>query len=147
MTEDLTGTWDMAAWYNEDADGVRHCPLGQEATGLISYTPDGHVFVSLSAADRVPFALNDPFGGENPENSAAMMSHITYSGRYSQIDGDVVHHMAHAPRPNWIGSKKRRHVDLNADRSLTLGAASATFNGKEVTAYVHWNRADDVVTV
>ena len=142
MTDDmpLLGTWRMLAWYNETTDGRRIYPLGEAATGYISYSADGYVFVHIMAESRTPYAINDPFNGTAEEDMAAMKSHITYAGPYTFQGDHVLHHVTHASCPNWVGSVQWREVALSGDR-LTLSAGGAVFQGEEVTAYVEWERA------
>jgi len=139
-TTPLMGTWVLRAWYNETDDGERIYPLGTEASGYISYTPDGFVFVHLSAADRALFGINDPFGTSAAEDSAAMKSHITYAGTYDFQGDHVIHRVTHSSCPNWVGTEQRREVDLRGDR-LRLLAEGALFQGRLVRAVVDWERA------
>ena len=136
----LLGTWSLLAWFNETEDGTRLYPLGEAATGYISYSQDGHVFVHLAADGRAPFAVNDPFGATEAEDSAAMKSHITYAGRYVDHGAYVVHHVTQSSCPNWVGTEQHRDIELNGDR-LRLSAPGALFQGQRVTAYVDWERA------
>lgn len=136
----LVGTWELIRWYNEDASGQRFFPFGEDVSGYISYSPDGFVFVHMSAADRPHYADSDPFTGTPQEHQAAMISHITYAGKYTQDDDVVTHHVTQASCPNWVGSKQVRNVSLNKD-DLSLSAAGAKFQGHDVTAYVDWVRA------
>ncbi len=136
----LIGTWSMIAWYNEDADGNRFYPLGEDATGYISYAPDGFVFVHLAAKNRVHYALPDPFGGSVAEDSAALKSQITYAGPYTFHGDHVVHHVTQSSFPNWVGGDQVRQVTFT-DFGMRLSAAGARFQGVEVTAYVDWERA------
>jgi len=141
MTETpLTGTWELVAWYNETADGRRIYPLGEAASGYISYSTDGFVFVHLAAAGRDLFAVNDPFDASEAEDSAAMKSHITYAGPYDFHGDHVIHRVAQSSCPNWVGTEQRRSVTLQGDR-LRLSAANARFQGEVVTAIVDWKRA------
>lgn len=139
-TQSLIGTWALVAWYNQTSDGRKLYPLGQDATGYISYTADGFVFVQMAAAKRTPYALNDPFGGTPDEDSAAIKSQITYSGTFERVRDRVIHHVTHASCPNWVGSKQIRNIEFVAD-GLRLSAAGAVFQGQTVTAYVDWKRA------
>lgn len=136
----LVGTWQMLAWYNLEENGQKHFPLGETATGYISYSQDGFVFVHLMGADRQPYELNDPFGGTESEDSAAIKSQITYAGPYTFKGDEVVHHVTHSSCPNWVGTDQFRKVTFEGDR-LILSAGGATFQGKLVTAYVIWKRA------
>ena len=136
----LTGTWSLIAWYNETASGKRIYPLGEKATGYISYSPDGFVFVHLSAADRQLYAINDPFSGSPSEDAAAIKSQITYAGPFEYHGDHVIHHVTQSSCPNWVGTEQRRNVEFRGD-GLRLSAAGAVFQGEEVTAIVDWARA------
>jgi hypothetical protein len=137
----LIGTWSLLAWYNQTQAGHRSYPLGADATGYISYSHDGFVFVHLMAHNRRPYTVNDPFGGTAAEDSAAMKSQITYAGPYDYHGDHVVHCVTHASCPNWVGTRQVRQVEFIGDR-LRLSATGALFQGEEVTAYVDWQRAD-----
>ncbi len=136
----LLGTWSLVAWYNQTRDGQKLHPLGRDATGHICYSSDGYVFVQISAANRVPFALGDPFGGTMAEDSAAMKSQITYAGTFEYHGSHVVHHVTQSCCPNWVGTEQVRQVKFE-NEGLRLSAAGAIFQGQEVTAYVDWKRA------
>lgn len=136
----LLGTWKLIRWYNLSQDGTEIYPLGNDASGYISYSRDGFVFVHLMAANRAPYALNDPFGGTLEEDAAAVKSHISYAGLYECAGDEVVHRVTHASCPNWVGSEQIRRVRFEGDR-LELSAAGARFQGRLVTAYVLWERA------
>ena len=139
-TMPLIGTWSLLDWYNETDAGQRLYPLGKQATGYISYSQDGFVFVHMMAADRASFCVNDPFGGTADEDSEAFKTHITYAGRYTYNGDHVIHDVTQASCPNWIGTKQIRQVAL-VDQRLRLSAAGATFQGQKVTAFVEWTRA------
>lgn len=136
----LEGTWELIRWYNEDSSGQQFFPFGKDVSGYISYSPDGFVFVHMSANNRPLYSDNDPFTGTPEEHQAAMISHITYAGRYTQDDDRVTHHVTQASCPNWVGSQQVRHARLDGD-SLSLSAGDARFHGHVVTAYVDWVRA------
>lgn len=135
----LVGTWRLVQWYNISEDGEKTYPLGEAATGYISYSNDGFVFVQLMAADRPLYAVNDPFGGTLEEDSAAMKSQISYAGRYEYRGDDVVHRVTHASCPNWIGTEQVRTMQLDGNR-LELSAVGAVLQGRPVTAHVLWER-------
>lgn len=135
----LIGTWSLLSWYNETSTGERLYPLGEEASGYISYSQDGFVFVHMMSSGRASFAVNDPFGGSVTEDSGAFKSHITYAGPYEYHGQTVIHHVMQASCPNWIGTKQVREVSFPEGR-LRLSAPNAVFQGHRVTAFVDWER-------
>lgn len=136
----LVGTWSLLGWYNETEDGRRLFPLGEDATGYISYTQDGFVFVHMMSSNRAFFAANDPFSGTAQEDSDAFKSQITYAGPYEHRGDHVIHRVTQASCPNWIGTEQVRKLEF-IDQNLRLSAAGATFQGQKVTAFVDWQRA------
>lgn len=136
----LVGTWNMVDWHNVDQDGNKFYPLGSDATGYISYSDDGHVFVHIMAAERQLYVVNDPFGGTPEEDAAAIKSQISYAGPYTYRDDEVIHHVTHSSCPNWVGTEQRRNVRFDGD-CLELSAPGALFQGRSVTAFVTWKRA------
>ncbi|MEE9389264.1 MAG: lipocalin-like domain-containing protein [Paracoccaceae bacterium] len=140
ITTPLTGTWQLISWYNTHGDGHNSYPLGSDATGYISYSTDGFVFVHLMAANRALYSVNDPFSGSAAEDSSALKSHITYAGPYDFHGDHVIHNVTQSSCPNWVGTQQHRMVKFDGD-TLILSAAGAQFQGQEVTAQVHWKRA------
>ena len=140
MTPSLSGTWRLLSWYNELEDGTRIYPLGEDATGFISYSDDGFVFVQLMAANRESYRINDPFGGSAEEDALAIKSQISYSGTFLERGNQVVHIVETATCPNWVGTEQIRNVEFK-DSKLVLSATGAKFQGQTVTAYVHWEKA------
>ncbi|MEP0518821.1 MAG: lipocalin-like domain-containing protein [Hyphomicrobiales bacterium] len=140
MTSSILGTWRLLSWYNELSDGSRTYPLGEEAKGFISYSPDGYVFVQMMAAGRKLYRINDPFGGSLEEDAAAIKSQISYSGSYFERDNQVVHIVEAATCPNWVGTQQIRNVAFSGS-NLLLSAEGAKFQGQTVTAFVLWEKA------
>jgi len=136
----VIGTWTLLSWYNENDAGERHYPFSESATGYISYSKDGFVFVHLTAPGRQDYKANDPFGGSLEEDSAAMKSQITYAGTYEFFGDRVVHHVVQASYPNWVGTKLERQADFIGGR-LKLTAPGTFLNGQKVTACLEWGRA------
>ncbi|MBP0596045.1 lipocalin-like domain-containing protein [Paraburkholderia sp. LEh10] len=52
----IKGAWKLAEWYELRTDGSKVYPLGDDATGQILYTPDGHVAAQVSRRARQRFA-------------------------------------------------------------------------------------------
>lgn len=138
--EKLLGTWQLVSWYNALEDGTRIYPLGADASGYISYSTHGYVFVHLTAAGRRPYRTNDPFGGSAEEDEAAIKSLISYAGPYECFADRAVHRVTQASCPNWVGSEQVRFIRFEGER-LELSASGALFQGRTVAARVLWERA------
>lgn len=51
----LVGTWRLVSFEIRDEDGRVTHPLGRDAVGFITYTPDRHMSVQFGQADRAPW--------------------------------------------------------------------------------------------
>lgn len=140
MTNPLIGTWNLVGWYNELANGEKFFPLGEDATGYISYSADGFVFVNIAARVRANYEVDDLFSGSVEEDSAAFKSQLSYAGTFTYRDGEVVHHVTASSHPNWVGTEQVRKVRLDGDK-LELSAAGTLMRGQLGTAYVLWEKA------
>ena len=136
----LIGTWTLVSWFNETVAGERIYPMGKDATGYISYTDEGFVFVHIAAGGRALFNNPDPFTASDAASAAAFRSHITYAGRYLCHDDQVSHLVTQSSAPDWVGSEQIRDVQFTPG-GLRLSAANAAFQGQSVTAVVDWIRA------
>lgn len=135
----LLGSWRLVSCETEAADGSIDYPLGEDAVGLLMYTDDGHMSVSLAAAERQPFAASDLLGGTGREKEQAAESYFSYCGRYEYRDELVTHHVELSLFPNWSGQDQKRHVELKGAR-LTLEAPPFVIKGVEQRARLVWER-------
>ena len=113
--KDLLGTWELASWSLVYADGrPPEYPLGEDARGLIMYTPDGHVSATLMR-NAGPAAVP----GSPSEAAAAYAQCFAYAGRYTVRDNTAYHAIEIATNPALIGVTSTRHIELAGD-ILTL---------------------------
>jgi hypothetical protein len=135
----LLGAWRLVSCETRAQDGAIDYPLGRDAVGLLIYTDDGHMSVSIARAGRRPFAAGDLLGGTGDEKASAVDGYISYCGRYERRDGSVVHHVEMSLFPNWTGRDQERRVELHGDR-LTLEAPPFLVKGTEQRALLVWER-------
>jgi hypothetical protein len=135
----LLGAWRLVSCDTRADDGVIDYPLGRDAVGLLIYTHDGHMSVSIARAMRQPFAAGDLLGGTGDEKASALDSYISYCGRYERRGESVVHHVEMSLFPNWTGRDQERRVELDGER-LTLEAPPFIIKGTEQRAFLVWER-------
>ena len=140
MTSPLLGTWTLVRWYNEASDGSTTEPFGQDARGTINYSADGHMFAHLAKANRPGFASADMADGTPGEESAAMKSHVSYTGTYDFHGDHVVHLVEIASFPNWAGTDQRRQIQYE-DGLLRLSSQPFSYRGKTIVAHAVWRRS------
>ncbi|UCG22886.1 MAG: lipocalin-like domain-containing protein [Chloroflexota bacterium] len=142
----LIGTYTLVSWENRHESGKITYPLGPDAQGVISYSPDGYVFVHVMAKDRKHHSVGDLFGGEISEIKSSATSHISYCGTFEATDNEVVHHVTISSFPNWVPSEQRRNWEFKSGH-LLLSAQGLQVGNERVGAYLIWQRAtpqDDI---
>jgi hypothetical protein len=119
----LIGGWRLRSWRISYSDGrAPTFPYGQDAGGVICYTPDGWMNASIYRAGRKPLSTENVRAAPEGERLAAFDSFFNYGGRY-EIKGDhVVHSVTHALNPNFVGTDQVRKMTFAADGTLTLSA-------------------------
>ena len=136
----LLGTWRLVSWENRGAAGEVTYPLGPDAAGYLTYTPDGHVFVALMRAGRAAFAAGDLLAGSPDERAAAAAGYVSYAGTYELCANTVVHHVEVSLFPNWVGAAQERLVGWDGGRLVLSTAAPTLFGGRRQTARLVWER-------
>lgn len=135
-TSNLLGAWRLASWSLVHDDGrPAEYPLGEDASGIIMYTPDGHVSATLMRKSRPGKAP-----ASAAEAAAAYADCFAYAGRYVVRDGAIYHSIEIATNPALIGITSTRHFDFAGD-NLTLSGPDFTA-GSPRTQRIVWQRAE-----
>ena len=140
MAASVVGTWRLKRWETRAADGRVRYPLGEDAVGYLSYTPGGHMSVSIMRAGRAAFAGEDLLGGTPEERAAAAAGYASYCGRYELRDGAVGHHVELSLFPNWVGVDQVRFGHVEGDE-LTITTGALQIGGESVSRLV-WERVE-----
>ena len=138
--DDFVGTWQLVSFEIRDADGGVSYPYGQDATGYITYTPDGYMSTIIMAGGRPRFAEDDILRGSIEEQAAAARTFISYAGPYEVRGGRVIHHVKVRLVPNWVGGTQERFYEFDGDR-LSLSTGPMLLAGREQRAHLIWVRA------
>ena len=139
MERSIVGTWRLLSWENRTATGKLSYPPGTDATGLLTYTGDGRMWVALARADRPSFGGPDLLGGTTEERALAAETYVSYCGRYELRDGMVIHRLEMSLFPNWVGTEQQRFVSWDGDQ-LVLSTAPIPLAGDTQTAHLTWRR-------
>lgn len=104
---DLVGAWRLVSFHDLDDEGNRHeGPLGDKPGGLLCYSADGHVSVTMMRT-----------------GPAAEPSYMSYAGTWRREGAQVIHTITVAPDPSWLGTDQVRDMELDGDRLTLCGAA------------------------
>ena len=119
----LHGSWRLERFVITYDDGRPELhPFGEDATGLLTYTPDGWMSAILSRAGRPSLGvggLETTGRADAASKAAAFDSYLSYAGRWA-VEGDaVVHRVTLALAPDAVGLDNVREAALDGDR-LTL---------------------------
>jgi hypothetical protein len=137
----LVGTYNLLSWENRHESGDITYPLGPDAKGAISYSPDGFMFVHIMANNRKKHYVGDLFGGDNSEIKNSATTHISYCGRYEIIGNEVIHYVSVSSFPNWVSSEQRRNWEFR-DGKMLLSAQGLQVGKEKVGAYLIWQRVN-----
>jgi len=116
--------------------------MSKGATGIITYSPDGYMCVTIMGPDRPTFASSDFMGSTVNEKAAAFETFVGYCGRYEVNEQErfVTHTLHTSSYPNWSGSGQKRFIELTGNR-VKLTAPPILFQGNQVVGVLVWERA------
>jgi hypothetical protein len=142
LRNNLVGAWTLESYESTSVDGSNTIyPLGEDARGIIMYTPDGYMSAQIMRSERTSFDRNDPHQAHDDELAAAAASYFNYAGPYT-VAGDVIaHHVELSLVPNWVGGIQYRTAHLT-DACLELSPAEPLLmRGELRNAKLVWRRA------
>jgi hypothetical protein len=143
LRDKLVGAWELVSYVERDSlDGHVRYPHGEDAQGLIMYTPDGYMSAQIQSAGRPNYDRPVASGGTTEQAAAAALGYLAYSGRYfvDESTGDIRHEAKLSLVPNYLGKFHLRHSDLDGDQ-LRLSAQTALPGGGTVYSSLVWVRA------
>lgn len=118
----LPGAWKLERWEIRYSDGrPASLPFGEQATGLLLYTPEGFMSAGIARAARARFDSPSTRHVPAGRKCAAFDSYFHYQGRYRTGDGCVLHVVSESLNPDFPGSTQVRKAALDGD-SLVLSA-------------------------
>jgi Lipocalin-like domain len=136
----LIGAWRLQSWSLIYSDGrAPEYPLGEDAKGLIMYTPGGQVSATLMRGQRATEAPTSQV-----EKATAYADSFAYAGSYEVRGGTVFHTIEIATNPALIGLTSTRHITLEGD-TLTLEGPDFSA-GSQRTQQIVWRRVNPATT-
>lgn len=124
-TDNFVGTYKLESFEIEETSGKKRS-WGKDVHGLLIYTSDGHMSVSINKAVENK-ADND--------SKNIFDSILFYSGTYA-VEGDVItHKVTEASNPQRIGKDMIRYAKTEGSR-VTLSSPKESFG----TAHLVWKR-------
>jgi Lipocalin-like domain len=140
LAEQIIGVWQLESWETVIDDKVIGYPLGEGASGFLSYHPLGFMSVVISGPNRVRLPTDDPFAGDPKLMALDAKGLLSYCGPFSVLPEDkVVHHIKLCSFENWVGTDQQRDARLDGD-TLTLSTAPRVLLGKQGVGRLTWRR-------
>ena len=121
--EQLSGSWELESWTigYSDRDDFTY-PYGEDPLGLLLYTADGWMSVSISRAARAMLPGDVSFRKlPEADRAAAYSSYFHYAGQYQVLEGDVIHYVTQSLNPNMAGTEQLRHAELDGQTLVLSG--------------------------
>jgi hypothetical protein len=139
--DDLVGAWKLRRWeISYPATGRVTRPFGEDAIGMILYTPDGYMSAVLARRERGEFSTPILPKAPAAEKLRAFDGYMHYAGRYFVVQGDVHHEVEFALNMSLVGTTQIREALLDGDR-LTLSAEEPLEGGEMRRHRLEWLRA------
>ena len=155
LREQIVGAWELKQYYAHkvDDENDKIWPMGENAEGIIMYTPDGYMSAQLLTPGQKPFD-EDRYGGTDADWARVGRSYVGYTGHFFLDEqGDskgrpiLMHHMRTSSLPFLIGDTQRRMVRITEEsdgRYLNLGLEEPTMmRGEKRVTVVRWRRMPD----
>src|SRR3954453_3164365 len=106
--ERFVGGWRLVSFEYIGGDGRTTYPFGQCPRGLLSYTPDGYMSMSIAAEDYARLPGDPQTTVATGTAAAATVLYASYAGRYEVSKTHVVHHVEVSLREDWVGDPRAR---------------------------------------
>ena len=136
----LVGTWKLLSYEVRYLDESVSYPWGPDAQGLLIYSADGYMMVTLCAAHRPHFAGGDLVHASPEEQAQAARTYLSYGGPYERQGQRLVHHVQVSLFPNWVGQDQDRVIEVLERDRLILRTQPLLIAGQVGTAYLIWQR-------
>lgn len=138
----LPGAWELERWEIRYSDArAPSLPFGDDAAGLLLYTPEGFMSAGITCAGRPRFDSPSTRHVAPERKCAAFDTYFHYQGRYRVAEGCVRHEVTQSLNPDFPGSTQVRKATLAGD-SLVLSAEDQ-LPGTTIRREhrLHWRRA------
>ncbi|GGR11702.1 lipocalin-like domain-containing protein [Streptomyces netropsis] len=126
---DLIGAWQLESYVGVDEDGgVSEGPLGPDPEGVLIYSADRHMTVSMMRA-----------GHEASPGGGPVTRFMGYAGTWQLSERQIVHEVAVSSHRHMVGTRQVRGLTLRGDL-LILSGTARTADGRQEQRVLNWRR-------
>jgi len=138
--DSVVGTWKLVSnTATSDKGDVNKAVLGQNPSGLLTYTADGRMMAIISDDGRKPLSIADRVAAPAEERAQAYSTFMAYAGRYAFTCDKVVTHVEVASLQNWVNTDQTRFVHIEGNRLFVRNTPQLR-GGVMVTIESVWQR-------
>jgi Lipocalin-like domain len=139
-SDSVVGTWKLVSNTARTDNGeVNKAVLGQNPSGLLTYTADGRMMTIISDDGRKPLSIADRVAAPAEERAQAYSTFMAYAGRYTFTCDKMVHHIEVASLQNWVNTDQTRFVHIEGNRLFVRNTPQLR-GGVMVTIESVWER-------
>jgi hypothetical protein len=138
--DNVVGTWKLASnTATTDKGDVNKFVLGQNPSGLLTYTADGRMMAIISDDGRKPLSVADRVAAPAEQRAQAYSTFMAYAGQYTFTCGKIVTHVEVASLQNWVNTDQIRFVHIEGNRLFVRNTPQLR-GGVMVTIDSVWER-------
>jgi hypothetical protein len=135
----LVGTWRLVSLVSEETESKAvYKPYGDNPSGLITYTSDGHIIYIITDPTRRP-----PAAPKATDTEAAQLYRTmgAYAGRYKTDNDKLIVNPEVASSPALVGTEQTYVFEVKGDRyELKTNPFVSPVTGKQVVSTLVWER-------
>lgn len=143
MYDRFVGVWRLNDWKMVRGSDILDPPIGpaSECEGVLIYTPDRYMSVTISLRNRPHFATGSFDGGTDAEKRRAYETFFSYFGKCEVDEARKImtHYVELSSYPNYVGRREERLYEF-ADHVLTLSVRSIKVGDQIVGSYLRWRK-------
>lgn len=141
----IIGTWSLKSFIAQGPNGDQMFPLGESATGLLTYTDSGYMSAAIMKKGRKKFVSGFPFEGTPEEIKEAFEGFSAYSGSYvlDEMSETITHYVEVSNFPNEEGMVHVRYAKC-FDNYLQLTTPPIRVIDQDWVLILLWRRTSPV---
>jgi hypothetical protein len=145
----ILGAWSLIHYYHHPISSPedRTYPHGQDPTGMIMYTPTGHMSALVVRPGQPPFSdgagISPLTSGTPADWETVGRNQIAYSGRFWTKGDRLWHELGVCSIPSQVGKVQERKVrfeDVDGEMYLELGVDEVLVQGVKRKVCVRWRK-------
>jgi len=144
--DDILGSWLMVARGTDSEEDQQQARIryGDDPQGFMIFAPDGWMNAIVCWGGRTSLPGNPAWHSDAPDADKvrAFDTYLSYGGRWTVENSRLTTRVAFALNPGWVGGDQVRDLEMTDDGHLILKLSRAWPDGRVMTGWVKWKRAN-----